>query len=111
MVAVHDRGDILPQRALPNVGVPAVLQVDEEAVGQDTLVHGLRVRPRAHELPGAPVRDRPHGHYHMLKELFDVRVKSADDLVARFNYPVLGTVPEIYVSYDDSSSEDEETDD
>ena len=46
----------------------------------------------------------------LLKELFDVRVKSADDLVARFNYPVLGTIPEIYVSYDDSSNDDEETD-
>ena len=39
----------------------------------------------------------------LLKELFDVRVKSADDLVARFQYPVLGTIPEIYVSYDDSA--------
>jgi len=43
----------------------------------------------------------------ILKELFDVRVKSADDLVARFNYPVLGTVPEIYVSYDDNTDEEE----
>ena len=34
----------------------------------------------------------------LLKELFDVRVKTVDDLVARFNYPVLGTIPEIYVS-------------
>lgn len=39
----------------------------------------------------------------LLRELFDVRVKSVDDLVARFNYPVLGTIPEIYVSYDDSA--------
>lgn len=39
----------------------------------------------------------------LLRELFDVRVKSADDLVAKFNYPVLGTIPEIYVSYDDSA--------
>lgn len=38
----------------------------------------------------------------ILKELFDVRVKSTDDLVARFAYPVLGTIPEIYVSYDES---------
>ena len=38
----------------------------------------------------------------LLRELFDVRVKSADDLVTRFQYPVLGTIPEIYVSYDDS---------
>lgn len=43
----------------------------------------------------------------LLKELFDVRVKSADDLVARFNYPVLGTIPEIYISYDDSSNDEE----
>lgn len=42
----------------------------------------------------------------LLKELFDVRVKSVDDLVARFNYPVLGTIPEIYVSYDESLYED-----
>lgn len=39
----------------------------------------------------------------LLRELFDVRVKSADDLVTRFNYPVLGAIPEIYVSYDDSA--------
>ncbi len=38
----------------------------------------------------------------LLRELFDVRVKSADDLVARFKYPVLGTIPEINVSYDES---------
>ena len=38
----------------------------------------------------------------LLRELFDVRVKSADDLVTRFQYPVLGAIPEIYVSYDDS---------
>lgn len=38
----------------------------------------------------------------LLREIFDVRVKSADDLVARFHYPVLGTVPEIRVSYDES---------
>ncbi len=43
----------------------------------------------------------------LLKEIFDVRVKSADDLVQRFSYPVLGTVPEIYVSYDDSSLDEE----
>lgn len=43
----------------------------------------------------------------LLKELFDVRVKSVDDLVSRFNYPVLGTIPEIYVSYDDSAFEDD----
>ncbi len=42
----------------------------------------------------------------ILKELFDVRVKSTDDLVARFSYPVLGTIPEIYVSYDESSDEE-----
>jgi len=46
----------------------------------------------------------------ILKELFDVRVKSADDLVARFELPVLGTIPEIYVSYDDSlNADDSET--
>lgn len=39
----------------------------------------------------------------LIKELFDVRVKSADDLVKRFNYPVLGTIPEIIVSYNDSA--------
>ena len=45
----------------------------------------------------------------ILKELFDVRVKSADDLVGHFEIPVLGSIPEIYVSYDDSlSSEDSE---
>ena len=38
----------------------------------------------------------------LLKELFDVRVKSVDDLVSRFNYPVLGTIPEIFISYDDT---------
>jgi len=43
----------------------------------------------------------------LLKELFDIRVKSADDLVNRFNYPVLGAIPEIYVSYDDSSNNEE----
>lgn len=45
----------------------------------------------------------------ILKELFDVRVKSADDLVARFQYPVLGAIPEIYVSYDDSAYDEEIT--
>ena len=39
----------------------------------------------------------------LLKELFDVRVKSADDLVARFKLPVLGAIPEINVSYDESA--------
>ncbi len=43
----------------------------------------------------------------LLKELFDVRVKSADDLVARFNLPVLGTIPEINVSYDESAHEED----
>ncbi len=43
----------------------------------------------------------------LLKEIFDVRVKSADDLVARFELPVLGAIPEIYVSYDDSSNDEE----
>lgn len=42
----------------------------------------------------------------LLKELFDVRVKSADDLVARFNLPVLGAIPEINVSYDESVHDD-----
>lgn len=43
----------------------------------------------------------------LLRELFDVRVKSADDLVARFSLPVLGAIPEIYVSFDDTAySED-----
>jgi len=40
----------------------------------------------------------------LLKELFDVRVKSADDLVQRFPYPVLGTIPEIYVAYDETAT-------
>lgn len=45
----------------------------------------------------------------LLRELFDVRVKSTDDLVSRFPYPVLGAIPEIYVSYDDAAySENEE---
>ena len=44
----------------------------------------------------------------VLKEIFDVRVKSTDDLVSRFSYPVLGTIPEIYISYDESSFEEEE---
>ncbi len=45
----------------------------------------------------------------ILRELFDVRVKSVDDLVTGFQYPVLGTIPEIYVSYDDSAAgEDDE---
>ena len=46
----------------------------------------------------------------ILKEIFDVRVKSTDDLVGRFAYPVLGTIPEIYVSYDESAfDEDDES--
>ena len=45
----------------------------------------------------------------VLKEIFDVRVKSTDDLVARFSYPVLGAIPEIYVSYDDAAFDDDET--
>lgn len=44
----------------------------------------------------------------LLRELFDVRVKSGDDLVMRFQYPVLGSIPEIYVSYDDNAFEEEE---
>lgn len=44
----------------------------------------------------------------LLRELFDVRVKSGDDLVARFQYPVLGSIPEIYVSYEDSALEEDE---
>lgn len=44
----------------------------------------------------------------LLKELFDVRVKSVDDLVSRFEYPVLGTIPEIFISYDESYAEEEE---
>ncbi len=43
----------------------------------------------------------------LLKELFDVRVKSVDDLVSRFDYPVLGTIPEIFISYDESYDESE----
>ncbi len=43
----------------------------------------------------------------LLKELFDVRVKSVDDLVNKFDYPVLGTIPEIFVSYDESYAESE----
>ena len=46
----------------------------------------------------------------LLKELFDVRVKSTDDLVNTFPYPVLGTIPEIYVSYEDSSVYEESED-
>ncbi len=46
----------------------------------------------------------------LMKELFDVRVKNADDLVKRFNYPVLGTIPEIVVSYDDSAYDSSEED-
>ncbi len=42
----------------------------------------------------------------LLKELFDVRVKSADDLVARFKYPVLGTIPEISISYEESANDE-----
>ena len=42
----------------------------------------------------------------LLKELFDVRVKSVDDLVLNFKYPVLGTIPEIFVSYDDTAYDD-----
>jgi capsular polysaccharide biosynthesis protein len=45
----------------------------------------------------------------VLKEIFDVRVKSTDDLVSRFEYPVLGTIPEIYVSYEDATFEEEES--
>ena len=40
----------------------------------------------------------------LLRELFDVRVRTGDDLVQRFSYPVLGTIPEIFVSYDSESS-------
>ena len=36
----------------------------------------------------------------LLKELFDVRVKTTDDLVKKFKYPVLGTIHEILVSYE-----------
>lgn len=43
----------------------------------------------------------------ILRELFDVRVKSVDDLIAKFDYPVLGTIPEIYISYDDTMYEEE----
>lgn len=42
----------------------------------------------------------------LLKELFDVRVKSADDLVARFKLPVLGAIPEINISYDENAVEE-----
>ena len=42
--------------------------------------------------------------YIFLRELFDVRVKSVDDLVRRFPYPVLGSIPEIYVAFDESST-------
>ena len=44
----------------------------------------------------------------LLRELFDVRVKSTDDLVSRFPFPVLGTIPEIYVSYDDAAYSENE---
>ena len=43
-----------------------------------------------------------------LRELFDVRVRTGDDLVQRFSYPVLGTIPEIFVSYDSEGSSDGE---
>lgn len=43
----------------------------------------------------------------LLKELFDVRVKTTEDLVKRFRYPVLGTIPEIVVGYDDFSYVDQ----
>ena len=46
----------------------------------------------------------------LLKELFDVRVKSSDDLVTRFNIPVIGTIPEIYVSYDENAGSAQESD-
>ena len=44
----------------------------------------------------------------LLKELFDVRIKLVDDLVSKFNYPVLGTIPEIYISYDDAYEDSEQ---
>lgn len=39
----------------------------------------------------------------LLREMFDVRVKTADDLVSIFKYPVLGTIPEIFVDYDETT--------
>lgn len=45
----------------------------------------------------------------VLREIFDVRVKSTDDLVGRFSYPVLGAIPEIYVSYDEANFDEEES--
>ena len=46
----------------------------------------------------------------LLREFFDVRVKSADDLVVKFNIPVIGTIPEIYVSYDMNEKSDHDYD-
>ena len=39
----------------------------------------------------------------LLREMFDVRVKTADDLVSIFKYPVLGTIPEIFVDYEETT--------
>ena len=38
--------------------------------------------------------------YVFFRELFDIRVKSVDDLTQKFQYPVLGSIPEIFVAYD-----------
>ena len=38
--------------------------------------------------------------YVLFRELFDIRVKSVDDLAQKFQYPVLGSIPEIFVAYD-----------
>ena len=39
--------------------------------------------------------------FFLLYEMFDVRVKSSEDLVSKFGYPVLGTIPEIFVGFDE----------
>lgn len=46
----------------------------------------------------------------LLRELFDVRVKSADDLVNKFGIPVLGAIPEIYIAYDENYTSPQEND-
>lgn len=42
----------------------------------------------------------------LLREIFDVRVKTVDDLTSMFQYPVLGTIPEIHEAYDESENDE-----
>ena len=58
VVAVDHRRDLLAQRVLPDVGVPFELSLDEETLRLHSLVHGVRVRAGAYELPGSPFRHR-----------------------------------------------------